>query len=63
MRHLIYALSLKDGAPLSGWPVDVEAALVAKGHSFVALDQNQRGALAILDGRVYVSYGGHDGDW
>ena len=62
MRHLIYALSLQDGAPLPGWPVDVAAALAAQGRRFLARVQNQRGALAILDGRVYVPYGGHDGD-
>jgi hypothetical protein len=62
MRHLIYALSLRDGATLPGWPVDVAAALAAKGEHFIARVQNQRGALAILDGRVYAAYGGHLGD-
>jgi hypothetical protein len=61
-RHQIFALSLKDGKPLSGWPVDVGEALAAHGLSFNAPDQNQRGALAILDGRVFVPYGGHGGD-
>ena len=61
-RHLIFALSLKTGATLPGWPVDVAAALAARGGRFNAPDQNQRGALAILDGRVYVPYGGHFGD-
>jgi hypothetical protein len=62
MRHLIYALSLQNGATLPGWPVDVAAALAAQGRHFIARDQNQRGALALLDGRVYVAYGGHFGD-
>ena len=61
-RHLIFALSLKNGATLPGWPVDVAAALAAHGRHFNAPDQNQRGALAILGGRVYVPYGGHFGD-
>ncbi len=61
-RHLIFALSLKTGATLPGWPVDVAAALAARGGRFNAPDQNQRGALAILGGRVYVPYGGHFGD-
>jgi hypothetical protein len=61
-HHLIFALSLKNGAILPGWPVDVGAALAARGQRFNAPDQNQRGALAILDGRVYVPYGGHFGD-
>jgi hypothetical protein len=62
VRHLIYALSLEDGTPLPGWPVDVAKALAAQGRSFIARDQNQRGALALLDGRVYVPYGGNFGD-
>ena len=61
-HHRVFALSLKDGTPLPGWPVDVAEALAARGQRFNARDQNQRGALAILDGRVYVPYGGHYGD-
>ena len=60
--HRVFALSLKDGSPLPGWPVDVAEALAARGQRFNARYQNQRGALAILDGRVYVPYGGHFGD-
>jgi hypothetical protein len=61
-HHLVFALSLADGAPLPGWPVDVAAAVAAHGLKFNAADQNQRGALAILGGRVFVPYGGHYGD-
>lgn len=61
-HHRVFALSLKDGSPLPGWPVDVAEALAAQGQRFNAGDQNQRGALAVLDGRVYVPYGGHYGD-
>jgi putative pyrroloquinoline-quinone binding quinoprotein len=62
VRHLVFALALKDGAPLPGWPVDVADALKTQNRSFNARDQNQRGALTILDGRVYVPFGGHYGD-
>jgi hypothetical protein len=62
VRHLVYALSLKDGAVLPGWPVDVEQALHRAGKSFHARNQNQRGALALVGDRVYVPYGGHFGD-
>src|SRR5437016_5267565 len=62
VRHLIFALALKDGAPLPGWPVDTAAALRQQGQTFNARDQNERGALAILDGRLYVPFGGHFGD-
>ena len=61
-RHLVFALSLKDGTPLSGWPIDVMEALASQGQTFVARDQNQRGALAILAGNLYVAFGGHFGD-
>lgn len=60
-RHLVFALSLKDGSTLPGWPVDVST--VRFGHdAFNASDQNQRGALAFVRGTVYVPYGGHYGD-
>jgi outer membrane protein assembly factor BamB len=61
-HHRVFALSLKDGAPLPGWPIDVAEALAARGEHFNTRFQNQRGALAILGGRVYVPYGGHYGD-
>jgi hypothetical protein len=61
-HHRVFALALKDGAPLPGWPVDVAEALAVKGQRFNTRNQNQRGALAILDGRVYVPFGGHYGD-
>jgi hypothetical protein len=61
-RHLVFALSLKDGSSLSGWPVDVGEVLERSGQHFTPRDQNQRGALAIFDGRVYVPFGGHFGD-
>ena len=61
-HHRVFALSLKDGSPLPGWPVDVTEALAAKGQRFDTRFQNQRGALAILAGRIYVPYSGHYGD-
>jgi hypothetical protein len=47
---------------LSGWPIDVEAALKASGKSFRSTVQNQRSALTILNDTLYVPYGGHFGD-
>jgi outer membrane protein assembly factor BamB len=61
-RHRIFALSLKDGSVLPGWPIDVADALRASGKSFDPRVQNQRSALTILDGTVYVPFGGHYGD-
>jgi outer membrane protein assembly factor BamB len=61
-RHRIFALSLKDGTPLPGWPIDVADALRTTLPAFNTRDQNQRGALTILDGILYVPFGGHFGD-
>jgi hypothetical protein len=61
-RHRIFALSLKDGAVLPSWPVDVTQALEDQHQSFNARDQNQRSALTVLDGTLYVPFGGHFGD-
>jgi hypothetical protein len=61
-RHRIFGLSLKDGAILPGFPLDVADALRASGQSFIPRDQNQRAALTIVDGTLYVAFGGHFGD-
>ncbi len=58
-RHEIFALSLADGSIEPGWPVDVATAL---GGSFDPTVQNQRGALALFDGKVFVPFSGHWGD-
>jgi outer membrane protein assembly factor BamB len=58
-RHEIYGLALADGSIEPGWPVDVATAL--KG-SFTPSVQNERGALALFGGKVFVPYSGHFGD-
>jgi hypothetical protein len=57
-RHKVYAISLDTGATVSGWPVDVQATV----PQFASVEQNQRGALQLINGTLYVPYGGHDGD-
>jgi outer membrane protein assembly factor BamB len=57
-KHMIYALSLDDGSVRSGWPVDVGAAV----PGFMSEVQNQRGAVLVQGGVLYVPYGGHYGD-
>jgi hypothetical protein len=66
-QHLIFSLNVDTGATNSGWPVNVNAAALftnstANVTAFTSVSQNQRGALAFLDGYVYVPYGGHNGD-
>ncbi len=61
-KHLIFALSLADGSTLPGWPVDVSAVVTSGSTVFDSSVQNQRGALAFVNGTVYVPYGGLAGD-
>jgi outer membrane protein assembly factor BamB len=61
-KHLIFSLNIDTGAVNSGWPVDVNAVVRFGETVFDSATQNQRGALAILDGILYVPYGGHYGD-
>ncbi len=58
-RHIIHAVSLDDGSERSGgWPIDVTSAV----PGFDSPHQNQRGGLALMNGVLYVPYGGHYGD-
>jgi hypothetical protein len=62
-RHRIHAVDLSNGMEKTGWPVIVEtAATNADVGAFKAPDQNQRAALAVLGGRLFVPYSGHIGD-
>jgi hypothetical protein len=61
-RHLLFALNVDTGTTNSGWPVDVNATARSGTTVFSSTTQNQRSALAFLNGTVYVTYGGHAGD-
>jgi len=62
-RHLVHALDLDNmGAERAGWPVDLNATAVSGSTVFTSPFQNERGALALLGGRVFVPFGGHIGD-
>ena len=62
-RHKVFGLSLATGdvAP-GGWPVDVKEGLDALDQGFNNRPQGQRSALALVNGKLYVPYAGHDGD-
>lgn len=60
-EHLIFALSLDDGSTRPGWPFNPSGIKYA-GASFNPTAQNQRGALLLNSGILYVPYGGHYGD-
>jgi hypothetical protein len=61
-RHLLFALNVDTGATNGGWPVDLDGTVSFNGTPFTSVSQNQRGALGLLGGYVYVPYGGHAGD-
>ena len=63
-RHLVYALNADTGTVLTdlGWPVDLDAKVSFGNLHFNSFVQNQRGALALLDGKLFVPFGGHWGD-
>src|SRR6266487_3322515 len=54
-KHFIYSLNVDTGATNAGWPVDVNATATYNGMTFESLVQEERGGLAVVNGRVYVS--------
>ena len=57
-KHYVYALSIDTGSTKTGWPVDVAASV----PGFTAGVQQDRGALELLNGTVYVPYAGLNDD-
>ncbi|HSZ81145.1 MAG TPA: hypothetical protein VLA14_02630 [Polyangia bacterium] len=62
MRHEVHALDAETGNEKAGWPVNVSALTAPGNVTFNTPAQNQRGALSLVNGTLYVPYGGHDGD-
>jgi hypothetical protein len=62
MRHEVHALDAETGDEKAGWPVNVSALKAPGDVAFNTAAQNQRGALSLVNGTLYVPYGGHDGD-
>jgi hypothetical protein len=61
--HQIHARSLDDGSAKTGWPVDTSTIhAVNGGVAFNPTLQNQRSSLIVVNGDLYVVYGGHAGD-
>jgi PQQ enzyme repeat len=57
IKHLILSLNVDTGDINPGWPVDVEATAQYNGLNFTAAIQQQRPALGIVGGILYVGYG------
>jgi hypothetical protein len=60
-HHEIHALSVTTGMEVAGWPVNL-AQLKSGNLAFSSKDQNQRSALSLVNGILYVAYGGYCGD-
>jgi hypothetical protein len=61
--HMLHALAIDSGgADRTGWPVNVNNAPASNGATFTSPIQNQRAALALLGGKVFVPFSGHIGD-
>jgi PQQ enzyme repeat len=61
-KHLIFSLNVDTGMTNPGWPVNVNAKATYNGMTFTSLIQNQRAALGLVNGVVYVPYSSHLGD-
>jgi hypothetical protein len=55
-KYVMFGLNLSDGSNAAGFPVDLTPA------GFSAVNQNQRAALALGNGHLYVAFGGWAGD-
>jgi hypothetical protein len=56
-RDEVHALNVDDGKERTGWPVNVSKTL-----GFDPKPHNPRSALSLVNGILYVAYGGHVGD-
>ena len=57
-EHLVFSLNLDTGATNAGWPVNLNSTV----SGFTSSVQNNRGALALVNGIVYIPFSGHAGD-
>ncbi len=60
LKHTIYGLSLTDLS--TKWSLDVSTVTDPVVGAFSPTDENQRGAVLIVEGVAYVTYGGYYGD-
>ncbi|HXI57094.1 MAG TPA: hypothetical protein VNO55_13595 [Polyangia bacterium] len=61
-RYEAHALSIDDGNERPGWPAIIDGKISSGGLSFDPHPHNQRAALSLVGGILYVPFGGHDGD-
>ena len=62
VEHRVHALDAATGNERGGWPVNLNATASSAGTTFNSSVQNQRGALTLVGGKLFVPFGGHVGD-
>jgi hypothetical protein len=60
--HQVHAINADTGEELQGWPVSVSMMAKSGSTSFDSSSQKQRAGLTLLNGKVFVGFGGHVGD-
>lgn len=60
--HQAHAINADTGEELQGWPVNVTMMAKSGSTSFNSAAQKQRAGLTLLNGKVYIGFGGHVGD-
>ncbi|HTQ04582.1 MAG TPA: hypothetical protein VMI54_12030 [Polyangiaceae bacterium] len=60
--HQVHAINADTGEELMGWPVNVTMMAKSGSTTFDSSVQKQRAGLALLNGKVFVGFGGHVGD-
>ncbi|HXI58880.1 MAG TPA: hypothetical protein VNO55_22590 [Polyangia bacterium] len=58
LNYVVHALSVDDGTERPGWPIDTSVGT----NGFPAGKHNQRSALSLVNGILYIPFGGHYGD-
>ena len=61
-KHFVFSLNVDTGDITPGWPADLNATASYNGIPFTSRIQNERGALALVNGIVYMPFSGHAGD-
>ncbi len=59
VHHELFAVDLRSGDPIAGFPIMVDPLYPTGG---AAVNQLQRAGLALDGGRILIGYGGNDGD-
>jgi outer membrane protein assembly factor BamB len=64
VKHMVNAIDADTGNvhKTGGWPVDLNASAMFGSTAFQSSLQNQRAALTLVGGKVFIPFGGHIGD-